>query len=75
MAFAPPGLFLLAGGLDADNLRERAALCPSEARIHLQGFDAASRLERSPGIKDPLKVRTFIQTAKSMTAEAFHAHH
>lgn len=73
MAFPPPGPFLLAGGLDANNLRERAALCPPEARIHLHGFDAASRLERSPGIKDPLKVRAFIQTAKSMTDEALHA--
>ena len=73
MTFPPPGPFLLAGGLDADNLRERAALCPMGARIHLQGFDAASRLELSPGLKDPLKVRTYIQTAKSITDEAHHA--
>ena len=73
MTFPPPGAFLLAGGLHADNLRERVALCHAEARIHLQGFDAASRLEISPGIKDPLKVRAFIQTAKSMTAEVYHA--
>ena len=70
MTFPPPGAFLLAGGLDASNLRARAALCPAEARIHLQGFDAASRLELSPGIKDPLKVRAFIQSARSMTDEA-----
>lgn len=70
MTFPPPGAFLLAGGLDADKLRERVALCPAAARMQLQGFDAASRLERSPGLKDPLKVRAFIQTAKSMTAEA-----
>lgn len=73
MAFPPPGAFLLAGGLDADNLRERMALCPAEARIHLQGFDAASRLERSPGIKNPMKVRAYLQTAKSMTDEDSHA--
>ena len=73
MTFPPPGAFLLAGGLDADNLRERTALCSAEARIHLQGFDAASRLEHSPGLKDQMKVRAYIQTAKSMTAEAFHA--
>lgn len=70
MAFAPPGPFLLAGGLGADNLKERCALIPAEARVHFQGFDAASRLEHSPGIKDPVRVRAFIQSAKSMTAEA-----
>ena len=70
MAFPPPGPFLLAGGLDAGNLRERLALCPTAARLHFHGFDAASHLERSPGIKDPLKVRAFIQTAKSMIDEA-----
>ena len=70
MEFPPPGPFLLAGGLGSDNVRERAALCPAKARNHLQGFDAASRLELSPGIKDPVKVRAFIQTAKSITGEA-----
>ncbi len=70
MAFPPPGPYLLAGGLDGGNLGERVSLIPAEARMDLLGFDAASRLERSPGVKDPLKVRAFIQTAKSMTAEA-----
>ncbi|MBL0313646.1 MAG: hypothetical protein IPP78_13235 [Holophagaceae bacterium] len=73
MAFPPPGPFLLAGGLDGNNLNGRAALCPADARVHFQGFDAASRLERAPGIKDPLKVRAFIQTAKSIAAEVLHA--
>lgn len=75
MSVPPPGPFLLAGGLDADNLQERLALCPQEARIHLLGFDAASRLERSPGLKDPLKVSAFIHTAKTMSAGAHHARH
>ncbi len=75
MTYPPPGPFLLAGGLKADNLQERAALIPMEARSHLMGFDAASRLELSPGIKDPSKVRAFIRTAKSMTDEASHARH
>jgi phosphoribosylanthranilate isomerase len=73
MAFPPPGPFLLAGGLGADNVRQRAALCPADARKQLRGFDAASRLEFSPGVKDPMKVRAFIQTAKSMSDEAPHA--
>ena len=70
MAFPPPGPFLLAGGLDAENLWERAALIPAEARLNLRGFDAASRLERSPGIKDSVKVRAFIRTIRSMSIEA-----
>ncbi len=70
MSHPPPGAFILAGGLHAENLKARAALIPVEARSHLRGFDAASHLERTPGIKDPLKVRAFIETAKSMTDEA-----
>ncbi len=70
MAFPPPGPFFLAGGLDAENLRDRLALIPEEARLNLRGFDAASRLESSPGVKDPARVRAFIQTAKSMSDEA-----
>ena len=70
MNFPPPGPFLLAGGLAADNLSARLEIIPAKARTHLRGFDAASHLERSPGIKDPLKVRAFIQRARSMTAEA-----
>lgn len=73
MAHPPPGPFLLAGGLEAGNLRELVALMPSACRIDLRGFDAASRLELSPGIKDPWKVRAFIQTAKSIAAEVLHA--
>ena len=73
MDYPPPGPFFLAGGLDAENLRECTALMPSESRIRLQGFDAASRLELSPGIKEPLKVRAFIQTAKAIAGEVSHA--
>ena len=66
MAFPPPGPFLLAGGLDGDTLRERAALLPPEVRPHLRGFDAASRLEAAPGRKDPRKVTAFIHTAHAL---------
>ena len=72
MAFPPPGPFLLAGGLDSENLRERLNLMPSEARPNLRGFDAASRLEKSPGIKDPAKVSAFIHVAKAIASEASH---
>ena len=66
MAFPPPGPFLLAGGLEGDTLRERAALLPPEVQPHLRGFDAASRLESAPGFKDPRKVSAFIHTAHAL---------
>ena len=59
MGFPPPGPFLLAGGLDGDTLLARMAALPREARPHLAGADAASRLEATPGRKDPLKVAAF----------------
>lgn len=64
--YPPPGLFLLAGGLDADNLAERLAALPASARRHLAGVDAASRLESAPGRKDPDKVRAFLETARAL---------
>jgi phosphoribosylanthranilate isomerase len=62
----PPGLFLLAGGLDAGNLAERLAALPANAQRHLAGVDAASRLESTPGRKDPDKVRAFLETARAL---------
>jgi len=59
MGFPPPGAFLLAGGLDGDTLLARVAALPLEARTHLAGADAASRLEAAPGRKDPSKVAAF----------------
>ena len=66
MAFPPPGPYLLAGGLDAARLGSRLAMLPSEARAHLRGVDAASRLEAAPGQKDPRKVADFIHAAHSL---------
>jgi len=66
MAFPPPGPFLLAGGLDAESLAGRAALLPPMARSLLRGFDAASRLESTPGQKDRHKVKAFIHTAHTL---------
>lgn len=62
----PPGPYLLAGGLDGANLAARLAALPTAARPHLRGFDAASRLERSPGKKDPEKVRAFLRAARAL---------
>lgn len=61
MAFPPPGAFLLAGGLDAENLEARVTAMPAAARSHFRGADAASRLEAGPGRKDALKVSAFVR--------------
>jgi phosphoribosylanthranilate isomerase len=66
MAFPPPGDFLLAGGLDATNLRERVRALSSALRARFRGVDAASRLEASPSVKDPAKVSAFIRTAHEL---------
>lgn len=66
MAFPPPGDFLLAGGLDAANLRRRVAALVESLRPRCLGVDAASRLEASPGLKDPLRVADFIHTAHNL---------
>ncbi|MBK9796088.1 MAG: phosphoribosylanthranilate isomerase [Holophagaceae bacterium] len=66
MAHPPPGPFLLAGGLEAINLACRVDAIPATLRHHLRGVDAASRLEASPGCKDPEKVRAFIRLAHAL---------
>jgi len=66
MAFPPPGDFLLAGGLDDTNLRERVRSLPSALRARFRGVDAASRLESSPGVKASAKVSAFIRTAHEL---------
>jgi phosphoribosylanthranilate isomerase len=54
-----PGKIIIAGGLDASNVR--AAI--EEARPW--GVDACSRLEKSPGIKDHEKMKDFVKAALS----------
>lgn len=66
MAFPPPGDFLLAGGLDATNLKERVAALPASTRSRFRGVDAASRLEAAPGVKDPAKVLDYLHTAHEL---------
>jgi len=66
MAHPPPGPFLLAGGLDAANLRERVQGLPVPVRANFLGVDAASRLEASPGVKAPSKVSAFILAAHAL---------
>jgi len=66
MGFPPPGPFPLAGGLWARNLARLPQALPAASRVHLRGFDAASRLEASPGVKDPGKVRDFVHRAHEL---------
>jgi phosphoribosylanthranilate isomerase len=52
------GRVMLAGGLAADNVR--AAI----DAVHPWAVDASSRLEVKPGVKDPERVRAYIEAAR-----------
>ncbi len=53
--FRPP--IIIAGGLDATNVAKAIEVARP------WGVDACSRLESAPGIKDPKRVRDFVQAA------------
>jgi phosphoribosylanthranilate isomerase len=55
---------IIAGGLDAANVSEAVRVGDP------WGVDASSRLERSPGVKDPQKLRLFLEAAQSSKAGA-----
>ena len=57
-ARAAEGRLVLAGGLDASNVREAIAATTPWA------VDASSSLESSPGVKDHAKVRAFVEAAR-----------
>jgi phosphoribosylanthranilate isomerase len=56
----PERRVFLAGGLGPDNVREAIA------SVRPYGVDASSRLEASPGRKDPELVRRFVAAARSV---------
>ncbi|MEO5576404.1 MAG: hypothetical protein ABIR67_07995 [Gaiellaceae bacterium] len=58
-AAAEPGRIVLAGKLAADNVAEAIR------RVRPWAVDAASRLESAPGIKDPAKVRAYVEAVRS----------
>jgi len=58
-AAAAPGRIMLAGKLAADNVAEAIR------RVRPWAVDASSRLEAEPGIKDPDKVRAYVEAARA----------
>ena len=54
------GRIILAGGLDPDNVASAVK------QVRPYGVDVSSRVEASPGRKDPVKVRAFIQNVKEI---------
>ncbi len=58
-----PVPWLLAGGLDADNVGEAIRLSGATA------VDVSSGVESSPGVKDPQRIAAFVRAARGRVAE------
>jgi phosphoribosylanthranilate isomerase len=59
-----PAPWILAGGLDSDNVAEAIAATGATA------VDVSSGVESAPGRKDPVLIRSFIANAKAVGADA-----
>lgn len=59
--------WLLAGGLDPDNVTEALAITGAP------GVDVSSGVERAPGLKDPGKIRDFIAAVRAADKLGLHA--
>jgi phosphoribosylanthranilate isomerase len=55
----------LAAGLGPDNVAEAIRL------LHPGLVDAVSRLEQSPGVKDPVKVKAFVEAVQRASAKSY----
>jgi phosphoribosylanthranilate isomerase len=55
--------FMLSGGLDVENVAQALRITAAP------GLDVSSGVERSPGEKDPEKIRAFIAVARRIASE------
>jgi phosphoribosylanthranilate isomerase len=53
-----PGRLILAGGLGPANVADAIGL------VRPFGIDVSSGIESTPGVKDPVKMRAFVETAR-----------
>jgi phosphoribosylanthranilate isomerase len=68
LAGVDPGVpYMLSGGLDAGNVGEALRI------TRASGVDVSSGVERTPGIKDPDKIRVFVSTARAAAAHHVHS--
>ena len=69
LAALDPSLpFMLSGGLNPDNVSE-AIRTVRALGVTLAGVDVSSGIEASPGVKDIVKIRSFINNARTASQE------